>query len=203
MAIGIFAFYNAPCVESSASCKSMPPCSRSSRTKTCHERGFGTFAAFAVAPTKNGGLGVDTQAGADNLRLYLLRNHQYVLWGEVMDLIIRPRGRQAANAVNDEDKPKRFYEAPSATTDCDTIINKLRSNYPGKLAEAGERKIRLLRIAQEVGIIPKRELLCGILDPNRFKKLTPTEQANFLSGVFYHSPAQAQCELFRRRVDRR
>src|SRR5437879_289709 len=85
------------------------------------EVGFGYFAEFALARFKDGGLEIRELDDAKLLRYHLIKTKQFALWSELLERIQKPQGRPKKNPVIDEDK-YRFYPAPTAATDSDSLI---------------------------------------------------------------------------------
>ena len=166
------------------------------------EVGFDCFAEFALARIKDDGLEIRELDDAKLLRYHLLKTKRFELWGELLERIQKPQGRPKKNPVIDEDK-YRFYPAPTAATDSDSLIPKLRSQSPDDFAEACAGKVTLRQAALKAGIIEKPRQLCGICNIERVKKLDQKEQIKFLIGVFRAVDLEAQCELLSREVDRK
>jgi len=166
--------------------------------------GYDSFGKFARASSKDNGLAINDLDAAGELRHYLLKNGLYELWAQLLELIRRPRGRPKIKLVNDEDKDKRqFYPASTALTNRDNLILKLRSAHPDEFGKACAGETSLLQAAVTVGIVKKKQLLCDILDLDKVAALKIMEQSKLVSHVFAAIESDAQCEFFRRRVDKK
>ena len=86
------------------------------------------------------------------LRHALLDGGHFAQWTEILEQIVRPRGRPRKNLVNGEDF-EPFYTMPTAATSRDRIFLNLKRNYPDQFAAVCELKLSPREAAIKAGLI--------------------------------------------------
>ena len=160
---------------------------------------FGDFAA-ALPPD---GLGVRSLDPLRLLRHALLNAGYFREWTEVLERVIRPRGRPRKKLVNDEDF-EPFYSIPTAATARDRLLLALKRDHPEHFAAVCALELSPRAAAIQAGLIAEGSSryggACNIVAA---AALNERAQGRLLCDLFQALSANAQCALIARAIEPR
>ena len=156
---------------------------------------FESFGAFATADFPHG-LGIRSEGAAVLARCALLKCGHYAAWTEVLERVVRKRGRPKKHANGDN---LRFYAVSRARTAADRLLLDLKSRAPDHFHRVCEGEFTLYRAAIDAGLIqpPRKEgkLRFGVYSVEGLKQLKPKVQAQLAREIFRAVDLSAQAEL--------